>query len=199
MNVRASVISAARELGLGGTSRTPGQEPPQEESRLDEEEGCYPHCRQRISRSGRILVSKKAWVVRVLFFVGFVTFMVYGLRVALAARDALIAYSMFILIHSALVLIYGWFVFKTRTPGEVPDSLVSVIVPVYNQEKLIERVLNAIYCSTYLNLEVVAINDGSKDRTGEVLDALAVKNPKLRVIHKPNGGKLSLIHISEPT
>jgi hyaluronan synthase len=160
---------------------------------LDEEDDLYSHCKQRISRSGRILVSKKAWVFRMLFLVGFLLFMMYGLKVAFSVGDALIIYSMFILIHSLLVLIYGWFVFRNRATGKVPDSLVSVIIPVYNQEKLIERVVNAVYCSTYPNLEVVAVNDGSKDNTGKVLDALAAKNPKLKVIHKPNGGKRTAV------
>jgi hyaluronan synthase len=171
----------------------PRDEPPQAERELGKKQDFHPHCRQRISTSGRILVSKKAWAARVLFFMMIVAFTAYGLKTALAAHDPLIAYSMFVLVHSTLILIYGWFVFKTRTRGEVPNNLVSVIVPVYNQEQLIEGVLNAIEGSSYSNLEVVAINDGSKDKTGEVLDALAVKNPKLRVIHKPNGGKRTAV------
>jgi glycosyltransferase involved in cell wall biosynthesis len=96
-------------------------------------------------------------------------------------------------IQTLIVLVIGWFFFKNRATGKVPDDLVSVIIPVYNQENLIEKVISAIFCSTYSNLEVVAINDGSKDKTTEVLDKLAKNNPQLRVIHKPNGGKRTAV------
>lgn len=166
---------------------------PRTESANDEQDDLNSHYRQRISGSGRILVSKKAWLFRVLFLVGFAAYMLYSLIVALSTGNALIMYALFILIHSLLILIYGWFAFKNKATGKIPASLVSVIIPVYNQEKLIERVVNAIFCSTYPHLEVVAVNDGSKDNTGAVLDALAAKNPKLKVIHKLNGGKRTAV------
>jgi hyaluronan synthase len=119
--------------------------------------------------------------------------MAYGMRMALHSGDALIIYAMTILIHSLFVFIYGWFVFRSRATGKVPDSLVSVIIPVYNQEKLIEKVVNAIFRSTYPNLQVVAVNDGSRDHTAEVLDRLASRNPRLKVVHKPNGGKRTAV------
>ena len=97
------------------------------------------------------------------------------------------------MVHSLLVVTIGWFVFHNKATGKVPDDLVTVIIPVYNQEKLIEKVVNAIFCSTYSNLEVVAVNDGSKDGTAALLDALAAKNPRLKVIHKPNGGKRTAV------
>jgi hyaluronan synthase len=180
-------------IAFSGKRRIPGRQPLQQEHDPDIEEVLSPQSRQLISKSGRILVSKKAWVVRVIFLVGLVTFMGYGLRVALAVGDALIAYSVFILVHSSLYPIYGWFVFKTKARGKVPNNLVSIIVPVYNQEKLIEKVVKAVYCSTYNNIEVVVVDDGSKDTTGKLLDELAMKNPKLKIIHKTNGGKRTAV------
>lgn len=156
-------------------------------------EDSYSHCKQRISEDGRILVSRKAWVMRVVFLVGLAAFMVYGMKASLLTGDPLFIYSMFILIHSLLLLVCAWFGFKSRATGRVPDALVSVVIPVYNQQELIRRVVEAVFESTYPNLEVIAVNDGSNDNTGEVLDALASKNPKLKVIHKPNGGKRTAV------
>lgn len=69
------------------------------------------------------------------------------------------------------------------------NDLVSVIIPVYNQKGMIEIVIDAIFKSTYENIEVIAVNDGSKDGSKELLDELAKKYPELKVIHKKNEGK----------
>lgn len=166
---------------------------PRIEIKQDTRKDLYNHCRQRISKNGRIVVSKKAWVFRVLFLSGFVAFMTYNLKVALSIGDALIIYSMFVLVHSLLIFIIGWFIYRNRATGKVPDDLVTVIIPVYNQEKLIAQVIEAIFESTYPNLEVLAVNDGSKDNTAGILDALGAKNPRLKVIHQPNGGKRTAV------
>ncbi|MGD1118815.1 MAG: glycosyltransferase [Dehalococcoidales bacterium] len=158
-----------------------------------EKEDLYHHCKQRISSTGRILVSKKAWVFRVLFLLGMAVFMFFNVRIALSIGDPLIVYSTLMPFHALAVLVIGWVFFRHKATGKVPEELVSVIIPVYNQEILIEKVVNAIFRSTYKNLEVVAVNDGSKDNTGQVLDALAVQNPQLRVVHKPNGGKRTAV------
>jgi hyaluronan synthase len=54
---------------------------------------------------------------------------------------------------------------------------------------LIEIVIDAIYKSTYKNIEVIAVNDGSKDGTKEILDQITKKYPGLKIIHKNNEGK----------
>jgi hyaluronan synthase len=151
------------------------------------------HCKQRISANGRILVSKKAWAFRGLTLAGMTVFMIYNLSLALSVGDLLIVYSTVMPVHALALLVIGWIFFKNRATGEVPDHLVSVIIPVYNQEDLIERVVDAVSRSTYPWLEMVAVNDGSEDMTAEVLDKLAKRNPKLKVIHKPNGGKRSAV------
>ncbi len=66
--------------------------------------------------------------------------------------------------------------------------LISIIVPVYNLEKYIEKTLNSIFAQTYENIEVIAVNDGSKDSTAKILDEYAEKESRLKVIHKENGG-----------
>lgn len=65
---------------------------------------------------------------------------------------------------------------------------VSVIIPVYNSEKYIEKCITSILEQTYHNLEVIAIDDGSTDRSGVLLDKLAQDDERLTVVHQANGG-----------
>jgi hyaluronan synthase len=151
------------------------------------------HDRQQISRGGRIRVSRKAWAFRILFIAFMIAFMIYNIRIALSSGDPLIVYSTLMPVHAMIVIIVGWIFFKSPATGKAPDDLVSVIIPVYNQEKLISKVIAAIFESSYPNLEVVAVNDGSRDHSAEVLDDLARENPRLKVVHKPNGGKRTAV------
>lgn len=66
--------------------------------------------------------------------------------------------------------------------------LISVIVPVYNVEKFLSRCLNSILAQTYNNLEVILVDDGSTDNSGKICDDYALKDKRIRVIHKQNGG-----------
>ena len=72
---------------------------------------------------------------------------------------------------------------------ELGNDLVSVIIPIYNEKEMIQVVIDAIYRSTYRNIEVIAVNDGSNDGTKEILDNIKKKYPALQVIHKNRGGK----------
>ena len=67
-------------------------------------------------------------------------------------------------------------------------DLISVIVPVYNVEKYIRRCLDSIVNQTYSNLEIILIDDGSKDASGKICDEYAKKDNRITVIHKKNGG-----------
>ena len=66
--------------------------------------------------------------------------------------------------------------------------MVSVIVPVYNAEKTLSGSLNSIIGQTYSDLEIILVDDGSTDRSGELLDRYAKKDRRIRVIHKEHGG-----------
>lgn len=66
--------------------------------------------------------------------------------------------------------------------------LISVIVPVYNVEKYLERCVNSIVNQTYKNLEIILVDDGSPDNCGKICDELAIKDNRIKVIHKENGG-----------
>lgn len=71
------------------------------------------------------------------------------------------------------------------------DNKISIIVPAYNIETYLARTLDSILDQTYRNLEVIVVNDGSKDGTGAVLDRYAAWDPRIRAIHKENGGVTS--------
>ena len=63
---------------------------------------------------------------------------------------------------------------------------VSVIIPVYNAEKYLERCLRAILGQTHKDLEIILINDGSTDRSGDIIRSF--DDDRIVVIEKKNGG-----------
>lgn len=67
-------------------------------------------------------------------------------------------------------------------------DLVSVIVPVYNVEKYLEKCIHSICEQTYENLEIILSDDGSTDGSGKICDQYACMDSRIRVIHKENGG-----------
>ncbi len=69
--------------------------------------------------------------------------------------------------------------------------MVSVIVPVYNVEKYLRRCLDSILCQTYTDWECLLVDDGSTDRSGEILDEYVEKDKRFTVFHKANGGVTS--------
>lgn len=68
------------------------------------------------------------------------------------------------------------------------DILISVIVPVYNVEQYLPKCVDSILNQTYRNLEVILVDDGTKDSSDRICDAYALQDPRVRVIHKRNGG-----------
>lgn len=66
--------------------------------------------------------------------------------------------------------------------------LISIIVPIYNVDKYLERCIDSIVGQTYKNLETILVDDGSTDESGEIADRYADKDKRVRVIHKENGG-----------
>ena len=65
---------------------------------------------------------------------------------------------------------------------------ISVIVPVYNAERYLHRCIDSILAQTFTDFEVLLIDDGSKDKSGEICDEYAKKDIRVKVFHKENGG-----------
>ena len=68
------------------------------------------------------------------------------------------------------------------------EPLISVIVPVYNAEAFLDQCLESIVAQTYRRLEIIVVDDGSTDGSGEKCDRWAERDERIRVIHQPNGG-----------
>ena len=66
--------------------------------------------------------------------------------------------------------------------------MVSMIVPVYNSEKTLSRCIDSILNQTYRDFELILLNDGSTDTSGEICDAYAKRDSRVRVVHKENTG-----------
>ena len=71
---------------------------------------------------------------------------------------------------------------------EATSPQISVIIPVYNIETYLPRCLNSILSQTFSDFEVLLIDDGSTDKSGIVCDEYALKDKRIRVLHKENGG-----------
>ena len=67
-------------------------------------------------------------------------------------------------------------------------NLVSIIVPIYNVEKYLEKCILSLLSQTYKNIEILLIDDGSTDTSPLIVDQYAMKSNKIRVFHKANGG-----------
>lgn len=69
------------------------------------------------------------------------------------------------------------------------EELLSIIVPIYNTKEYLNRCVDSILKQTYPDVEILLVDDGSTDGSGEICDAYEQQYPdKIRVIHKPNGG-----------
>ena len=79
--------------------------------------------------------------------------------------------------------------------GDTPSTaLVSVIIPAFNEERVIEASVRRILESDYANLEVIVADDGSKDRTSEIVAAAYGENPRVKLMTLVNGGKASALN-----
>ncbi|MCQ2610475.1 MAG: glycosyltransferase family 2 protein [Treponema sp.] len=68
------------------------------------------------------------------------------------------------------------------------NKLISIIVPVYNRETLVQKTVESILAQTYTNFELILVDDGSKDNSLKVCQDLAKASKKIKVFSKPNGG-----------
>lgn len=75
------------------------------------------------------------------------------------------------------------------------NPLITVIVPIYKAESYLKRCVDSIRNQTYSDLEIILVDDGSPDRSGEMCDAYAEQDSRIRVFHEKNGGQSSARNI----
>ncbi len=68
------------------------------------------------------------------------------------------------------------------------NEIISIIVPCYNVEKYIERCVTSLVNQTYINIEIILVDDGSTDSTSELCESYKRDDSRIKVIHKKNGG-----------
>ncbi len=71
------------------------------------------------------------------------------------------------------------------------NEKISIIIPAYNIENYLRSTLESVLQQTYTNIEVIVVNDGSRDETGFIIDEYAHKDKRIKAIHKKNGGVTS--------
>jgi cellulose synthase/poly-beta-1,6-N-acetylglucosamine synthase-like glycosyltransferase len=90
---------------------------------------------------------------------------------------------------SALALIQARREGREVFPAIDPDRFVTVMIPAYNEERVIERAVRGVLASTDVRIEVIVIDDGSKDRTSAVVAEAFGDDPRVRLLTLENGGK----------
>ncbi|MFL6726950.1 MAG: glycosyltransferase [Sphingomicrobium sp.] len=93
------------------------------------------------------------------------------------------------LLLTGLGLVSAWREMRRQRPPIDPETFVSVLIPAYNEERVIERSVTRVLASENVRLEVVVIDDGSKDRTSEIVERAFGRDPRVRLIKVDNAGK----------
>ena len=78
--------------------------------------------------------------------------------------------------------------YKTEGILFMDKELISVVIPVYNVANYLEKCLNSVQRQTYEKLEIILVDDGSTDNSGEICDRYKEKDTRVQVFHKENGG-----------
>jgi len=144
---------------------------------------------QKFEEDGRIHIPKKAWIIRFVTIFSLIGIISYNIFWGIRTQDPYVLYAGIMVVDALIMVSVGWLFYKIPKQGLAGNKLVSVLIPVYNQKNMISIVIDSIANSTYKNIEIIAVDDGSIDGTGEILDDLSKKYPTLRVFHKKNEGK----------
>jgi cellulose synthase/poly-beta-1,6-N-acetylglucosamine synthase-like glycosyltransferase len=83
----------------------------------------------------------------------------------------------------------AWKDMRRPRPPIDPDAWVSVLIPAFNEERVIERSVSQVLASEDVRVEVIVIDDGSRDRTAEIVEKAFGHDPRVRLIRLENGGK----------
>ena len=73
------------------------------------------------------------------------------------------------------------------------EEKISIVVPIYNQEKYLDKSISSILNQTYRNIELVAVNDGSTDSSAEIIDKWKKADDRIAVVTKENGGLIDAL------
>ncbi len=129
-----------------------------------------------------------------------------GIFVVLAGLLSGLKWMFFFAIALGVIRALGMTVlalFAGRDPGMQPPPdapegpwrpLVSVIIPAYNEERVIESAVHRIMASNYHPMEVIVADDGSKDRTSDIVAAAFGSEPRVRLMTMVNGGKANALN-----
>jgi len=93
------------------------------------------------------------------------------------------------LVLTGLGLLSAWKDMRRPRPPIDPEVFVSVLIPAFNEERVIERSVMHVLSSENVQLEVIVIDDGSKDRTSEIIEKAFADDPRVHLIKLENGGK----------
>jgi cellulose synthase/poly-beta-1,6-N-acetylglucosamine synthase-like glycosyltransferase/peptidoglycan/xylan/chitin deacetylase (PgdA/CDA1 family) len=77
-----------------------------------------------------------------------------------------------------------------------PTPSVTVLIPAHNEESVIVQTLTSVLLSDLKDLQVIVVDDGSTDKTGELLDTNFSHEPRVRIIHQANRGKAAALHLA---
>ena len=98
-------------------------------------------------------------------------------------------------LHYLKILLY---MLRARRPrpsrGKPPQLKVCAVVPTFNEERVIVKTVQSILASDYGSIEVYVVDDGSTDRTAEVVERTFRKNRRVHLLRQPNGGKASALN-----
>jgi cellulose synthase/poly-beta-1,6-N-acetylglucosamine synthase-like glycosyltransferase/peptidoglycan/xylan/chitin deacetylase (PgdA/CDA1 family)/spore germination protein YaaH len=78
---------------------------------------------------------------------------------------------------------------RRENPPEAPDQLISVLIPAFNEARVIERSVHRVLASRGARIEVIVIDDGSKDGTGDIVAKAFAGEPRVQLLRLPNSGK----------
>jgi cellulose synthase/poly-beta-1,6-N-acetylglucosamine synthase-like glycosyltransferase len=113
---------------------------------------------------------------------------------------AILVYILFYIgLVATVFYIINYFTYyrKKKDPPEATDKTVTILIPAYNEEKSIDKTIESALAIDYPKnkIEIIVINDGSKDRTYGIAKKLASKYSRVRVFTKENGGKGSALNL----
>ena len=106
-----------------------------------------------------------------------------------------------IILVSGRTLIIGILAFIEKLRPDRPEirgplPAVTVLIPAHNEESVIVQTVSSVLESDYLDLYIIVVDDGSADRTGELLDAHFSREPRVRIIHQVNRGKAAALNVA---